>query len=163
AGHALEGERLLALAGFPDPVPKAVRHHHERWDGTGKPDGLKETAIPVEARLVGLASEYERLVSGREGSSLTPSEAVLKIASQGGVVAPAAPPAAARPGPRRDRGAWPRRCAGRASRRLGGPRAGGSGPGPASPALPSTGRRRPGAAGGWRAGRAAKPRPCGCA
>jgi len=89
AGHALEGERLLALAGFPDPVPKAVRHHHERWDGTGKPDGLKETAIPVEARLVGLASEYERLVSGREGSSLTPSEAVLKIASQGGAYEPA--------------------------------------------------------------------------
>jgi diguanylate cyclase (GGDEF)-like protein len=87
--RAVQGERLLSLAGFPAPVPRAVRHHHERWDGGGKPDGLRETATPVEARLVGLASEYERLVSGRDGLPLTPSEAALKIAAQGGAHEPA--------------------------------------------------------------------------
>ena len=87
--HAVEGERLLSLAGFPAPVPRAVRHHHERWDGGGQPDGLKETAIPVESRLIGLASEYERLVSGRDAASLTASEAAVKIAAQHGVYEPA--------------------------------------------------------------------------
>jgi len=87
--HALEGERLLSLAGFPAPVPRAVRHHHERWDGGGKPDGLRETAIPIEARLIGLAAEYERLVSGRDAAPLTPSEAAIKIAGQAGAHEPA--------------------------------------------------------------------------
>jgi len=87
--HALEGERLLALAGFPAPVPRAVRHHHERWDGGGKPDGLRETAIPVESRLIGLAAEYERLLSGRDAAPLAASEAAIKIASQAGAYEPA--------------------------------------------------------------------------
>ncbi len=87
--QAVEGERLLAAAGFPAPVPLAVRHHHERWDGRGKPDGLRETAIPVEARLIGLAADYERLVAGREGAPMTPSEAVVKLAAQPGAYEPA--------------------------------------------------------------------------
>ncbi len=43
-----------------------VRHHHERWDGTGWPDGLKETDIPPAARIVAVADAYDRLRASTE-------------------------------------------------------------------------------------------------
>ena len=42
-----------------------ARHHHERWDGTGYPDGLAGTAIPLEARIVAVADSLDAITSTR--------------------------------------------------------------------------------------------------
>jgi HD-GYP domain-containing protein (c-di-GMP phosphodiesterase class II) len=42
-----------------------VRHHHERWDGGGYPDGLKETAIILGARIIALADSFDAMTSDR--------------------------------------------------------------------------------------------------
>jgi putative nucleotidyltransferase with HDIG domain len=50
---------------FPFEVVKIIRHHHERWDGRGYPEGLMETAIPMGSRIIGLIEAYEVMTSGR--------------------------------------------------------------------------------------------------
>ena len=50
---------------FPFDVVKMIRHHHERWDGFGYPDGLRETAIPMGSRIIGLIEAYEVMTSGK--------------------------------------------------------------------------------------------------
>jgi len=42
-----------------------ARHHHEKWDGSGYPDGLAGTAIPLAARLMAVADVYDALISVR--------------------------------------------------------------------------------------------------
>lgn len=44
---------------------KIARHHHERWDGSGYPDGLKEEAIPFSARILSIADQYDALRNAR--------------------------------------------------------------------------------------------------
>ncbi len=62
--HPLLGEALLRDAGVTrQDVLSAVRSHHEPWDGSGYPDGLRGEAIPVGARIVGVADFFENLVS----------------------------------------------------------------------------------------------------
>ena len=56
------------------------RHHHERYDGSGYPDGLKGNAIPLCAQVVGLADAYDALISPRPyKSKLTHGEALQMI------------------------------------------------------------------------------------
>ena len=50
---------------FPFDVVKMIRHHHERWDGFGYPDGLRETSIPMGSRIIGLIEAYEVMTSGK--------------------------------------------------------------------------------------------------
>src|SRR5262249_53125168 len=49
--HTIVGAEILERVGFPYPVVPVVRHHHERWDGRGYPDGLKGKDIPLTARI----------------------------------------------------------------------------------------------------------------
>ncbi len=64
--HVLIGESMLRQMGFlPQAVIEIVRHHHERWDGCGYPDGLAGERIPYLARLFGVADVYDALVSKR--------------------------------------------------------------------------------------------------
>jgi diguanylate cyclase (GGDEF)-like protein len=83
--HALEGERLLTAAGFPVEVTRVIRFHHERWDGTGSPDGLAGDQIPVEARVIGVASAYEAAVRTQR----SPSLAVAAVEAVAGAYDPA--------------------------------------------------------------------------
>jgi len=46
-------------------IRKVVRHHHERWDGKGYPDGLKEEEIPLPARIVSLIDAFDVMIKGR--------------------------------------------------------------------------------------------------
>ncbi|MFW5947766.1 MAG: HD domain-containing phosphohydrolase, partial [Gemmatimonadota bacterium] len=55
----MEGVRL------PEPVMLAVRHHHERWDGRGYPDGLKGEEIPLLARVLAVVDSFAAMVSPR--------------------------------------------------------------------------------------------------
>src|ERR1043166_6041279 len=50
--HAVVGGDIIRRVGFPYPVEEIVRHHHERWDGTGYPAGLKGEEIPLVARII---------------------------------------------------------------------------------------------------------------
>ena len=50
---------------FPFDVVRMIRHHHERWDGRGYPEGLRETSIPIGSRIIGLIEAYEVMTSGK--------------------------------------------------------------------------------------------------
>jgi putative nucleotidyltransferase with HDIG domain len=63
--HPDEGARILAEAAWPEPILEAVRHHHERWDGSGYPAGLSGEAIPLPARILAVADSLEALTSPR--------------------------------------------------------------------------------------------------
>lgn len=64
--HTVRGEALL-LAVSPSfaRLAEGVRHHHERWDGAGYPDGLAGTAIPLFGRILGVVDVFEALTSDR--------------------------------------------------------------------------------------------------
>ena len=56
---------ILRKVGFPYPVVPAVKHHHECWDGSGYPDGLRGEAIPITARILAVADSYDALRGAR--------------------------------------------------------------------------------------------------
>lgn len=63
--HAPIGAQILASIEFPYPVAPVVRHHHENWDGTGYPDGLKGEDIPLGARILSVVDCFDALTSDR--------------------------------------------------------------------------------------------------
>ena len=63
--HASIGADILSSINFPYPVVPIVRHHHENWDGSGYPDGLKATKIPMGARILSVVDCYDALTSDR--------------------------------------------------------------------------------------------------
>lgn len=63
--HPILGERVVAPLGFPDCVRHVIRHHHERWDGHGYPDGLAGRDIPAAARLFSIADVLDAMTSLR--------------------------------------------------------------------------------------------------
>ncbi len=63
--HASVGASILESIGFSDPVIPTIRHHHESWDGTGYPDGLKAKAIPLTARILSVADAFDTLRGAR--------------------------------------------------------------------------------------------------
>jgi diguanylate cyclase (GGDEF)-like protein len=62
--HPALSERLLAPADMPEVLP-IVRHHHERWDGSGYPDGLAGSAIPFEARILAICDAFDAMTTNR--------------------------------------------------------------------------------------------------
>lgn len=63
--HASVGADILSAIAFPYPVVPIVRHHHENWDGSGYPDGLKGTDIPIGARILSIVDCFDALTSDR--------------------------------------------------------------------------------------------------
>jgi putative nucleotidyltransferase with HDIG domain len=63
--HAAIGADILSVIEFPYPVAPIVRHHHEHWDGTGYPDGIRGDAIPIGARILSVVDCYDALTSDR--------------------------------------------------------------------------------------------------
>ena len=63
--HASVGADILAAINFPYPVVPIVRHHHENWDGSGYPDGLKGSEIPIGARVLSVVDCFDALTSDR--------------------------------------------------------------------------------------------------
>ena len=63
--HPEIGERMLKNIDFLAPALPVVRHHHERWDGKGYPDGLAGQDIPVGARIVSVCDAFDAMTSDR--------------------------------------------------------------------------------------------------
>jgi putative nucleotidyltransferase with HDIG domain len=63
--HPLIGANILEPVSFPWPITPLVRHHHERWDGSGYPSGLQATRIPILARVLAVADAYEAMIADR--------------------------------------------------------------------------------------------------
>ena len=63
--HPSIGFDMLKDVAFLRQSLDGIRHHHERWDGAGYPDGLKGEAIPLQARIVGVADAFDAMTSER--------------------------------------------------------------------------------------------------
>jgi len=81
--HPIIGAQLVAPFEFLGLVAPMIRHHHERLDGSGHPDGLRGLSIPVGARIIAVADEYDRLTAERAGA-LTHEAALARLASEAG-------------------------------------------------------------------------------
>jgi len=77
--HASDGEAICRPLGSLHAILPIIRHHHERLDGTGYPDHLRGDAIPLGARIVGLAGAYDALTSERSYRPALPSLHALSI------------------------------------------------------------------------------------
>jgi diguanylate cyclase (GGDEF)-like protein/putative nucleotidyltransferase with HDIG domain len=68
--HAVEGASIIAGITELSAIVPAVRHHHERWDGSGYPDGVKGEDIPLAARILRIADSYDLMTTFRPYRSL---------------------------------------------------------------------------------------------
>jgi diguanylate cyclase (GGDEF)-like protein/putative nucleotidyltransferase with HDIG domain len=83
--HPIVGAELLEKVAFPYPVAPIVRSHHERWNGTGYPDGLKAEEIPIGARILATVDCLDALASDRQYRKALPlDEAMGKVAEEAG-------------------------------------------------------------------------------
>jgi diguanylate cyclase (GGDEF)-like protein/putative nucleotidyltransferase with HDIG domain len=83
--HASIGADILSAIEFPYPVVPIVRHHHENWDGTGYPEGLHSTAIPIGARILSVVDCFDALTSDRPyRPRMSDSEAIRILLSRRG-------------------------------------------------------------------------------
>jgi diguanylate cyclase (GGDEF)-like protein/putative nucleotidyltransferase with HDIG domain len=83
--HPVVGAEILARVQFPYDVVPIVRAHHERWNGTGYPDGLKGEEIPIGARILSTVDCLDALASDRQYRRALPlDEAMAVVVSEAG-------------------------------------------------------------------------------
>jgi diguanylate cyclase (GGDEF)-like protein/putative nucleotidyltransferase with HDIG domain len=83
--HPLVGAEILERVAFPYPVAPIVRSHHERWDGTGYPEGLAAENIPIGARILAAVDCLDALASHRQYRPALPlAEAMEKVKEKSG-------------------------------------------------------------------------------
>jgi putative two-component system response regulator len=80
--HPLTGAQICAPLKLLRPILPIIRHHHERMDGTGYPDGLRAEEIPLKARIVQVVDVYDALINDRSYREALTSEEALKILHQ---------------------------------------------------------------------------------
>lgn len=81
--HTLLGSQVLRSARFTYPLEEAVRSHHERWDGTGYPDGLAGEQIPLTARILSVVDFFDAVREDRPyRKGMTAAEA-LRLLKEG--------------------------------------------------------------------------------
>jgi putative nucleotidyltransferase with HDIG domain len=81
--HSAIGERILAKVDGYAEVAVIVRHHHERFDGDGYPDGLAGTDIPVTSRILAVADAYDAMTSNRPYRAAMPTTEAQRRLSAG--------------------------------------------------------------------------------
>jgi len=79
--HPLIGAQIVAPFDFFGDGALVIRHHHERWDGSGYPDGLTGTVIPIGARIVAVADVFDALTSDRPYRTALSRDAALAYLS----------------------------------------------------------------------------------
>jgi putative nucleotidyltransferase with HDIG domain len=84
--HPIVGAEILEQVDFPYPVVPIVRAHHEKWDGSGYPNGLRGEAIPIGARILAAVDCLDALASDRQYRKALPlNEAMAKVVSEVGI------------------------------------------------------------------------------
>jgi putative nucleotidyltransferase with HDIG domain len=83
--HPLHGAQILGniQSATVKAVMPGVQYHHEKWDGTGYPEGLKADAIPFLARLLGVADFFDALTSARAYRTAIPAHEAMKLIEDG--------------------------------------------------------------------------------
>jgi diguanylate cyclase (GGDEF)-like protein/putative nucleotidyltransferase with HDIG domain len=76
--HAEEGASIINRLGFLSDAVPAIRHHHERYDGRGYPDGLKGDEIPLGARIIHVADAFDSMMTTRVYRQARPVSAALE-------------------------------------------------------------------------------------
>jgi putative nucleotidyltransferase with HDIG domain len=82
--HAEEGARIIDRLGFLGDAVPAIRHHHERWDGAGYPDGLAGEEIPLGARIIHVADALDSMLTNRIYKIARPADEALEELRRGG-------------------------------------------------------------------------------
>jgi putative two-component system response regulator len=83
--HPVIGAEMIKNISYLQPAIPIIRHHHERWDGKGYPDGLSEVHIPMAARIVAVADSLDAMITSRTyREALTPDEAYDEILRSSG-------------------------------------------------------------------------------
>lgn len=77
--HSVISENILKPLKFASNIIPIIRYHHERWDGSGMPDGLKGKEIPLLARILMIADIYDALTTDRSYRSKLSTEEALEI------------------------------------------------------------------------------------
>lgn len=86
-GHVVVGSQILAPLIHLGPIVALVRAHHEHWDGSGYPDGIRGDQIPLGARILCAAEVYDALTTARPYQpTMTPEQAVGRMRRLGGSV-----------------------------------------------------------------------------
>jgi HD-GYP domain-containing protein (c-di-GMP phosphodiesterase class II) len=81
--HPEAGAELAAQFSLFDKGAKIIRHHHERWNGSGYPDGLVGESIPLGARMIAVADVYDAMTSDRPYRRALPHEVAAAELLQG--------------------------------------------------------------------------------
>jgi HD-GYP domain-containing protein (c-di-GMP phosphodiesterase class II) len=83
--HAQVGAQIVGTISHSATMQAAIEHHHQRFDGTGYPDGLKGEQIPLWARIIALADAYANMVTEHSISAArTPDQALDELAQMSG-------------------------------------------------------------------------------
>ena len=83
--HPIVGAEILEQVDFPYPVVPIVRSHHEKWDGSGYPNGLAGEAIPIGARILAAVDCLDALASDRQYRKALPlPDAMAKVVAEAG-------------------------------------------------------------------------------
>ena len=77
--HPVIGAEILERVSFPYPVAPIVRAHHEKWNGTGYPDGLKGEDIPIGARILAAVDFMDAMTSDRQYRKAVPTDEALRM------------------------------------------------------------------------------------
>ncbi|MFA5341658.1 MAG: HD domain-containing phosphohydrolase [Clostridia bacterium] len=83
--HPVHGYRILNLFDETLDIAEGIYCHHEKWNGTGYPKGLKESEIPLIARIIAVAEAYDALINRKSSSAFTKEEALDEIKKASGV------------------------------------------------------------------------------
>ena len=81
--HTIVGAEILSRVNFPYPVVPIVKHHHERWDGRGYPDGLKGEQIPITARIMSVVDCFDSVREDRPFRNGMNREAAIELLRKG--------------------------------------------------------------------------------
>jgi HD-GYP domain-containing protein (c-di-GMP phosphodiesterase class II) len=84
-GHTLNSSKLMDnMEQFKENIEPGVRWHHERFDGNGYPDRLSGQNIPLVAKIIAVANEYDRMVKGLGRKAISADDAAEQIKKSSG-------------------------------------------------------------------------------